>query len=156
MDNGPQYNCSEFEEFISEYGIKHVISSPHFPQSNGKGERHVSIVKRTLTKGREDGQDPAMALLCLRTTPLGPGLPSPAELMFKYKVKCNLPSVNRSKFRDEEKIKQAKLSKQAKYDQAYNKGAKQLPDLMAGEFVRVQAIQPFQAMEASQNQGEMC
>ena len=39
-DNGPQFNSKEFL-FSSVYGFKHVISSPHYPRSNGFIESQV-------------------------------------------------------------------------------------------------------------------
>ena len=37
-DNGPQYSSVEFDEFATEYGFKHVTTSPHYPQANGEVE----------------------------------------------------------------------------------------------------------------------
>ena len=34
-DNGPQFDSSYMKEFANTYGFQHVISSPHYPQSNG-------------------------------------------------------------------------------------------------------------------------
>ena len=136
-DNGPQYSCGEFEAFATSWGFRHVTSSPHYPQANGKAERHVGTVKRTLQKALEDGQDPAMAMLCIRTTPIDNGLPSPADLMFKYKVNSNLPSVSRMQQHQDEH-KQLMLDKHAKAEQAYNQTAKPLPEIEPGEYIRVQ------------------
>ena len=135
-DNGPQYSCGEFETFANTYGFTHVTSSPHFPQANGKAERHVGTVKRILQKALEDGQDPAMAMVCVRTTPIDSGLPSPADLMFRYKVNSNLPSISRAEHQDN--YKQLMLEKHAKAEQAYNQTARALPELEPGEHVRVQ------------------
>ena len=57
------------------------MSSPLHPQSNGLSERTVQTVKDLLHKCKESGQDPHLAMLCLRGTPLGHDLPSPAELL---------------------------------------------------------------------------
>ena len=35
-DNGPQYSLEEFAKFMKDYGIRHITSSPHYPQSNGQ------------------------------------------------------------------------------------------------------------------------
>ena len=35
-DNGPQFSLVVFKEFAKKWGFKHITSSPHYPQSNGK------------------------------------------------------------------------------------------------------------------------
>ena len=43
-DNGPQFIAKDFKEFVREYGLTHVRTSPYYPQSNGKLERwHGSL-----------------------------------------------------------------------------------------------------------------
>ena len=43
-DNGPQFIAKDFKEFIRICGMKHVRTSPHYPQGNGKIERwHRSL-----------------------------------------------------------------------------------------------------------------
>ena len=38
-DNGPQYALQDFSQFEESYGFQHLISSPHYPQSNGQADR---------------------------------------------------------------------------------------------------------------------
>ena len=80
-NNGTQYTSAAFQEFSRSYGFVHVTSSPLHPQSNGLSERTVQTVKDLLHKCKESGKDPHLAMLCLRSTPLGHDLPSPAELL---------------------------------------------------------------------------
>lgn len=89
-DQGTQYTSSEFAQFMKEWDIKHVFTSPYFPKSNGLAERSVGIIKRLLSKCDESGQDPYLALLNLRNTPRD-NLPSPAELLMSRKLNCRLP-----------------------------------------------------------------
>ena len=43
-DNGPQFIAKDFKEFVREYCLTHVRTSPYYPQSNGKLERwHGSL-----------------------------------------------------------------------------------------------------------------
>ena len=75
-DNGPQYSSLEFKKFAEEYGFLHTTSSPKFPQSNGEAERAVKTVKAMLKKS----EDPYLAMLAYRSTPLQNGF-SPSELL---------------------------------------------------------------------------
>ena len=62
-----------------------------------KPERYVGVVKKTLQKAYEAREDPVIALLCLRTTPIETGLPSPAELLFGRKIHSNVPTTWKEK-----------------------------------------------------------
>ncbi|KAL0839884.1 hypothetical protein ABMA28_016507 [Loxostege sticticalis] len=62
-DNGPAYSSSEFKQFMREWEVRHVTSSPHYPQSNGKSERTVQTVKNILKKCIYSGQDFTLSLL---------------------------------------------------------------------------------------------
>jgi transposase InsO family protein len=43
-DNDPKVIAKDFKEFVREYGLTHVRTSPYYPQSNGKLERwHGSL-----------------------------------------------------------------------------------------------------------------
>ena len=65
-DNGPQYDSHEMDTFAFSYGFHHVTSSPRYPQSNGQAKRTVQTVKQLMKKA----EDPYLALLSYRTTPL--------------------------------------------------------------------------------------
>jgi len=43
-DQGPQFTSHMFQAFNKEWGFKHVMSSPTYPQSNGKAESACSEV----------------------------------------------------------------------------------------------------------------
>lgn len=50
-DNGPQFIAKDFKEFIRLNGMRHVRTSPYYPQSNGKIERwHQSIKRECIRK----------------------------------------------------------------------------------------------------------
>src|SRR5580704_14722369 len=50
-DNGPQFIARDFKEFIRISGMTHVRTSPYYPQSNGKIERHKSLKSECIRPG---------------------------------------------------------------------------------------------------------
>ena len=51
-DNGPQFIAKDFKEFIRVSGMTHVMTSPYYPQSNGKIERwHKSLKGECIRPG---------------------------------------------------------------------------------------------------------
>lgn len=80
-DNGPQYTSVQFKQFEKDWGVEHVYSSPHYPQSNCKAESAVKIIKRIMRKSKESGNDPWLALLEYRNTPSEGMSTSPAQRM---------------------------------------------------------------------------
>ena len=79
-DNGPPFQSKEFAKFLSGLGIKHTTSSPGYPHSNGFIERHIQTVKNMLSKS-SNTRSFQEVLADLRTTRIGTGLPSPAEIL---------------------------------------------------------------------------
>ena len=63
-------------------------SSPRFPQANGEAERAVRVLKEILRKNEE----PHLALLTQRTTPLLNGL-SPSQLLMGRRLRTRLPVI---------------------------------------------------------------
>ena len=47
-DNGTGFVSSDFEQFLMSNRVKHTMSSPYHPDSNGFAERAVQIVKKGL------------------------------------------------------------------------------------------------------------
>ena len=91
-DNGPQFSSQEFSDFASNYQFAHVTSSPHYPASNGQAERAVKTAKQLL----KNADDPFLALLSYRATPLPWCGKSPAELLMGRKLRSNIPQTTDS------------------------------------------------------------
>lgn len=90
-DGGPPYNSSDFQKFLHDWDIEHIVSSPHFSRSNGLAEISVKIVKNILRKCENDGSDPYLGLLQYRNTPRG-NLNSPAQLLMSRTLRSKLPN----------------------------------------------------------------
>ena len=89
-DNGPQFSSQEFAEFATRYHFKHITSSPLYPTSNGQAERSVQTVKHLL----RNAEDPFLALLAYRATPMPWCGKSPAELLMARSLRSTVPQRN--------------------------------------------------------------
>ena len=93
-DGGPQFTARFTRDFLKRWGVTHIVSSPHYPQSNGHAEAAVKSVKRLVlkcsTSGRLDMEQFTMALLELRNTPRADGR-SPAEILYGHPIRSTVP-----------------------------------------------------------------
>ena len=80
-DNGPQYASREFQVFAKTWEFKRITSSPRYPRSNGLVERTIQTVKKLLSKALSSRQDPYLAILENRNTPVD-GFATPAQLQY--------------------------------------------------------------------------
>ena len=87
-DGGAQFLSFTFQKFANCYGFVHTFSSPRYPRSNGEAERAVQTVKNLL----KICNDPYLALLALRTSPLKTGY-SPSELLMGRELHTTVPAV---------------------------------------------------------------
>jgi len=49
-DNGPQFIAQTFSDFCKANGIKHMLTPPYHPSSNGAAECSVQVVKQAIRK----------------------------------------------------------------------------------------------------------
>ena len=49
-DNGPQFTAKEFADKMSKWGVKHILTPPYHPASNGAAEKAFGIVKAGYEK----------------------------------------------------------------------------------------------------------
>ena len=96
-DNGPQFASHQFTEFAKEWNFDHTTSSPRNPRSNGQAEAAVKVTKGLLTCAKYSGQDPFLALLAYRSTPIDAHLRSPAEMLYQRAIRTTVPQRIRHK-----------------------------------------------------------
>nr|AAI24691.1 Zgc:153522 [Danio rerio] len=138
-DNGPCFNCKEWQKFAAQYDFKHITSSPHYAQSNGQAEKGVHILKQLLKKAADSDSDPYLALLSYRASPLQRGF-SPAELLMKRKLRTTLPSHTSDKLKQKNpaKIEHNWQKQKMKQKSFYDRTTKHLSPLTSNNQVRVE------------------
>ena len=147
-DNGPQYTSQLYDEFARTYQFEHITSSPYHPQGNGEAERVVGTIKRMLSKC----EDPYLALLSYRTTPLHIGY-SPSELLMSCTLRSTVPNTRGQRIPrvpDRESVKHLdkKFKAHMKVNFDSHHGARPLPHLSSGDTVWI----PDRQAEASVDQ----
>ena len=136
-DNARRFTSFEFDHFKKQWDFQHTTSSPHYPQSNGFIERTVQTVKNCLKKAKAQKQNPQLALLSLRTTPIDNTLPSPAELLFNRKVQNQIPHIIRHTHKSEH-IQNQLLARRNTQKTYFDQHRKELPPLIDNQQVLVQ------------------
>ena len=142
-DNGPQFTSVDFQKFSTAWDFEHQTSSPGHQQANGKAEAAVKAAKTILTKARESGNDPYLAILASRNTPTEAMDSSPAQRLLGRRTRTLLPTTNRLLMPT--RIDPQKVTRQIKHSQErqsyyYDRNARDLEPLEEGDVVR---IKPF-------------
>ncbi|XP_026548252.1 uncharacterized protein K02A2.6-like [Notechis scutatus] len=91
-DNGPQFTSCKFEVFAANLGIRHALTAPFHPASNGMAERAVRSVKEALERfGPIDWHSKlSRYLLTQHTTPCTTTNKSPADLLMSRRLRTTL------------------------------------------------------------------
>ncbi|XP_064110327.1 uncharacterized protein K02A2.6-like [Macrobrachium nipponense] len=96
-DGGPQFSSNEFRDFMERWGVRHVITSPYYPQSNGHAEAAVKSIKHliltTVPSGNIDREEFDQGHLELRNTPNFTGR-SPAQILYGRPLRSCIPNLN--------------------------------------------------------------
>ena len=145
-DGGPQFRSHQFAEFLQGWGVEHKMSSPRYPQSNGKAEATVKSMKKLIKRATKrsgviDQYQLARSLLQYRNTPSRKDNVSPAQELYGHPVQDTLPVHYRAfapewqaKMKDVD-ARRAKSLEQSKAH--YNKHAKPLPVITTGSHVAI-------------------
>ena len=145
-DGGPQFTSQHLASFLHSWGVSHKMSSPHYPQSNGKSESAVKSMKKLIsaswTDRTVDRNTLSRALLQYRNTPCRKDGLSPAQKLFGHPVQDTLPAHRRS-FAPEWQKSTIKAETQAQETKenstlAYNQHTYKLSDLEVGNHVAIQ------------------
>ena len=131
-DNATCYSSRSFKMFADEFNFEHRTSSTGYPQSNGKAEKSVGMVKGVLNKALDSNDDIYLALLAYRTAPMACGK-SPSEMLMNRKLRNRLPQVDSESI----EINERQVKRKQKQVELYNQHAKDLPVLKPNDVVRV-------------------
>ena len=91
-DNGPEFSNQDFRYFATEYKFEHRMSSPMYPESNGKAENAVKTCKALLMKAKEDKKDPLLAILAWHNTAREGFGTSPVQRLMGRRTRTLLPT----------------------------------------------------------------
>ena len=83
------------ENFCKTLNIECAALSSYHNKNNSQVEVYIKLVKCTMKKCGDTKSDIHLALLQVRMMPLGPGLPSPATLLFNCSARGIMPIINR-------------------------------------------------------------
>ena len=145
-DGGPQFASRFTQEgvLLREWGVRSVISSPHYPQSNGHAEISVKAMKKLIINCWDtrtwnvDMDKWAKGLLQWRNTPRIPGQ-SPAQVVFGHPARDTLPIHKRAFAYGWVKNQDCVSSKhQETVERHYNLTARPLPPLQCGNKIVIQ------------------
>ena len=144
-DGGPQFSSQAFSAFCRQWGIHHVLSSPHHHEANGAAEAAVKAMKaliaKTTTTGRIDVDEFRSGLLEFRNTPRAHGF-SPAQLLYGRTLRSQLlthPTALKQEWREQRNaLDKAATLLMAKAKTQHDEHARPLSILAPGAVVRVQ------------------
>ena len=93
-DNGPPFSSVEFEVYLGRNGIKHSLTAPYHPATNGAAENAVRTIKRVLKKAimENENDDTALSrfLFTYRNTEHSTTGREPAVAMFGRRLRGRL------------------------------------------------------------------
>ena len=112
-DNAPGFTSAEFKLFMQQNGIKHILTSPYHPSSNGLMERAVQTFKTSVSKLEGSMEDRLiMFLFKYRVTPQTTTGLSPAQLLMGRRLRTRLdllhPDISQKVMEKQQKLVSSK------------------------------------------------
>ena len=92
-DRGTNFTSKDMREFAVKWNFSLVFTSSEHHQSHGQTERFVQTVKQVMKKCLQAGDDPLLALLILRCTPVSSSIDAPCLLLNRRMFKSSLFSL---------------------------------------------------------------
>ena len=88
-DNGPAFVGKEFKDFLRRNNIRHVLTAPYHPASNGQAERMVRTFKESMKVLQYGDIETKLSrlLFSYRITPHSLTGKSPSELLYKRQIR---------------------------------------------------------------------
>ena len=129
-DNTP-FPSVEFLTFAKAWGIKTTTSSPTHSQSrpNSQAKRYVQTVKNMLKKAHEQNQDPYLALLEYRNTPVVGMNYSPTQMLMSRRLRTEIPVATSSLSPKVVDASADLINMQTRQKRYYDRHSKSLPPL---------------------------
>ena len=120
-DNGPQFVSKDFEDYLQRINVKHRRTTPRWAQANGEVERQNRTLLKAMRIAHAEGKnwrtEIRYFLRAYRTTPHSTTGVSPAELLFKRKLRTCLPTLRFSELdeslRDTDRVRKVKTQEYA-------------------------------------------
>ena len=94
-DAGGNFISAKLRNFCNSLNVEQAVSLFYHHQSNGQIEACIKFIKHIIKNCSDSSGYIHIALLQIRTTPLGQGLPSPATLLFNCPVCSIMPLMDR-------------------------------------------------------------
>ncbi|XP_064631615.1 uncharacterized protein K02A2.6-like [Lineus longissimus] len=97
-DNGSQFTSAEFQSFLKANNIRHMLTAPGHPATNGQAERLVGSFKDSSLKDQSGTVEDKLQLYLLsyRTTPQCSTGKAPCELLMRRSLRTRLSAVRPS------------------------------------------------------------
>ena len=148
-DGGLEFVSSVTQNFLSQWGVRHRLSSAYHPHSNQRAEMGVKTAKRFIRDntdgtGSLDNDKFARAVLNYRNTPAKDVKLSPAQIIFGRKLRDHLPILPGDYQPKREWIlsqHERELALARRYEvqgERLARGTRTLPALEVGDLVSVQ------------------
>ena len=114
-DNGSVFTSSEFQEFMTKNGIRHIRTAPYHPASNGLAERAVQTLKEGLRKLSSGDLETRLLrfLFQYRITPHTTTGQSPAQLLMGRQLRSHLDQLHPDMAT---RVEQKQLMQKQRYD----------------------------------------